>query len=397
MTPIATILAAAVTVFANYSTGVAYRIPALTQTRDGELVAVADYRFCASDIGWGPIDLHISRSADLGKSWSAPECFAPGDSTLAGNQWNYAYGDPSIIADRESDEILVMSCGGHTPFFQATAESPMHTVRHRSHDGGKTWPVHESVTRQIYSLFDGRPQGPVQSLFFTSGRMVQSKRIKQGSHYRIYCALPVRPGGIYVLFSDDFGQNWKILGDKSRPASTTLDECKVEELPDGSVAISIRKRGARGFNVFHYSDIPSGRGAWDDEVDAPAMNGVNDCNGGFAIMDARRPDGTPVRLMLQSITFRRERYDVGIFFKEMPDRPLTAEDFKNGWRKGLQLEHGSSAYSCLLPLRDGSIAAFWESDLKDDGFDLLYRRLDASEITLGNYSPAAHNAQTTTK
>lgn len=91
--------------------------------------------------------------------------------------------------------------------------------------------------------------------------------------------------------------------------------------------------------------------------------------------------------MLQSITFQSSRTDVGIFYKELsgPDSYDESEDFAQGWEKGVMLSDHSSAYSDLVLLRDGTVGAFWEDELKDDGFDLIYRRLTVSEITGGAY------------
>lgn len=377
-----------VTVFENYSTGVPYRIPAIDINRSGELVALADYRYCHSDIGFGPIDLHMAFSTDLGATWTAPQLMAAGDSTHACNVFNYAFGDPSIVADRNSDEVLSMSCGGFVPWYLSKRDSLQYPVRHRSHDGGHTWDKPENVAEAVYSLFDGREAGPAQGIFFTSGRMCQSRQIKVGKYYRIYTAIPTRPGGTYVLYSDDFGEEWKVLGSIDSPPSATADESKCEELPDGSVLLSVRKPGARGFNVFTYTDREKAEGSWGADVNAVAMNGVNACNGALLLVPARRvSDGRKVRLMLQSITFRKTRTDVGIFFKELSgaDSCDTSEDFAEGWEKGIMLSDHSSAYSDLVLLRDGTVGAFWEDELKDDGFDLIYRRLTVSEITGGAY------------
>lgn len=377
-----------VTVFENYSTGVPYRIPAIAQNRSGELVTLADYRYCHSDIGFGPIDLHMAFSKDLGATWTAPELMSAGDSTLAGNEFNYAFGDPSIVADRHSDEVLSMSCGGHVPWYGSKRDSLQYPVRHRSHDGGHTWDDSENVAEEVYSLFDGREMGPAQGIFFTSGRMCQSRQIKVGKYYRIYTAIPTRPGGTYVLYSDDFGGRWNVLGSIDAPPSTTADESKCEELPDGSVIVSVRKPGARGFNVFTYTDRVKAEGSWGSDVNALVMNGVNACNGAIVIVPARRAsDGRKVQLLLQSITFQRDRRDVGIFYKPLdgPDSYDSSEDFAEGWQKGVMLSDHSSAYSDLVLLKDGTVGAFWEDALKDDGFDLIYRRLTVSEITGGAY------------
>lgn len=382
-------IAPQVTVFENYSTGVPYRIPAIDQNRRGELVALADYRYCHSDIGFGPIDLHMAFSSDLGASWTAPQLMAAGDSTLTGNEFNYAFGDPSIVADRLSDEVLSMSCGGHIPWPYSRRDSLQSPVRHRSHDGGHTWEASEDVAEKIYSIFDGREAGPAQGIFFTSGRMCQSRQIKLGRYYRIYTAIPTRPGGIYVLYSDDFGEEWKVLGSIDAPPSARGDESKCEELPDGNVLLSMRRRGrGRGFNVFTYTDKAKAEGNWGNDVDAPVMEEVNACNGALLLVKARRAsDGRKVCLMLQSITFQSSRTDVGIFYKELsgPDSYDESEDFAQGWEKGVMLSDHSSAYSDLVLLRDGTVGAFWEDELKDDGFDLIYRRLTVSDITGGAY------------
>lgn len=386
--PKTTPVAPQVTVFENYSTGVPYRIPAIDQNRRGELVALADYRYCHSDIGFGPIDLHMAFSSDLGASWTAPQLMAAGDSTIAGNEFNYAYGDPSIVADRSSDEVLSMSCGGHVPWYLSRRDSLQYPVRHRSHDGGHTWEKGENVAEEIFSMFDGRESGPAQGIFFTSGRMCQSRRIKVGKYYRVYTAIPTRPGGVYVLYSDDFGAVWKVLGSVDAPPSSTADESKCEELPDGNVLLSVRKRGARGFNVFTYTDKNKAEGSWGNDVNATAMNGVNACNGALLLVPAKRAsDGRKVSLMLQSITFRSHRSDVGIFYKELSgaDSYDSSEDFAEGWEKGVMLSDHSSAYSDLVLLRDGTVGAFWEDRLVDDGFDLIFRRLTVSDITGGAY------------
>lgn len=367
----------AVTVFENYSTGVPYRIPALDMTRNHEIVALADYRYCHSDIGFGPIDLHYSISSDLGRSWSEPAVMAAGDSTLNGG-WNYAFGDPCVVADSDSDEVLSMSCGGRVSFFASTREKPQDCVRHRSRDAGRSWTVHEPVTEQIYRLFDDRPQGPAQGLFFTSGRILQSNKVKQGSYYRLYCAMPVRPGGCYVLYSDDFGDSWHILGDAATVPSLSCDEGKCAELPDGSVLLSVRKPGGRAFNIFRYTDAAAAEGDWGSESDAAAMQGVNECNGGLAVVSSKGG----ATLILQSITFRSDRRDVGIFYREWQGDERSLED---GWQKGIQLTEDTSAYSCLMPMPGNTVACFWENEFKDNGFDLVFRRLTLAEITLGAY------------
>ena len=70
--------------------------------------------------------------------------------------------------------------------------------------------------------------------------------------------------------------------------STGADESKVEELPDGSVLVSVRNRGSssRGYSLFTYTDIAKGEGRWEFQTNAEAMN--NAVNGEILIVPARR-------------------------------------------------------------------------------------------------------------
>ena len=128
-------------------------------------------------------------------------------------------------------------------------------------DGGETWSLKE-VTEDIYSLFDDAPQGCVQSCFIASGSIFQSEIIKVGSHYRIYAALTARPNGNRVLYSDDFGRTWSVLGGLDALPAPYGDEAKCAELPDGRVVLSSRAMGGRYFNIFTYTDIGTAAGSW---------------------------------------------------------------------------------------------------------------------------------------
>ena len=91
-----------------------YRIPAIATTRQGTLVAVSDYRYCRSDIGAGRIDLHFRRSVDHGRTWGniyLPETMI-GDGDLTKGHQEAGYGDAALVADRNSDRMLLLTCAG---------------------------------------------------------------------------------------------------------------------------------------------------------------------------------------------------------------------------------------------------------------------------------------------
>ena len=61
---------------------VPYRIPSITKTSKGNLLAVADSRPCRADIGYGRVDLHGRISEDNGKTWGDIFAIIEGDGIL---------------------------------------------------------------------------------------------------------------------------------------------------------------------------------------------------------------------------------------------------------------------------------------------------------------------------
>ena len=242
-------------------TDIPYRIPALAVTKDGTLIAVADYRHSGTDIGVtdkGRIDLHYALSYDNGNTWTDVMPLIEGKGDKSPDFMNVGFGDPCIVADRESNRVLLLSCAGNVSFQNGTRNNHQNIARFYSEDGGKTWSLPEDIAESIYSQFDETRYGPVRSMFVASGRIFQSPTVKVGNYYRLYCAVLIRDKYAkhmnYVLYSDDFGGEWKILGDANTPAVyDTADEPKVEELPDGSILISSRYNGGRYYNMFLFN------------------------------------------------------------------------------------------------------------------------------------------------
>ena len=94
-------------VFDRANSPVPYRIPAITETRKGTLLAACDFRLSHTDVGWNnrnglwQINIVMKTSKDFGKTWSDTVCVARGNEHAA-DPIRTAFGDPSIIADRTS-------------------------------------------------------------------------------------------------------------------------------------------------------------------------------------------------------------------------------------------------------------------------------------------------------
>lgn len=376
----------------NQTDSIPYRIPAVAELPDGSLYALTDYRHCKTDIGFGRVDIHGKRLR--GRKWGREFVLIEG--TGVEGVVDCGYGDPAIVSDRESKEILVVLVCGNTVYWHPTTtrQNPNRVSVMRSHDGGKTWKLQE-ITEQIYSLFDDAPDGCVQSCFVASGQMFQSRLIKVGSHYRIYAALTARPNGNRVIYSDDFGRTWKVLGTLDQLPVPHGDEAKCEEFPDGSVVISSRAMGGRYFNIYTYSDVASGTGSWGDAAPSGRrVNGCasieNACNGGLLIIPALRiADGKNVTLALQSVPFGPKRTNVGIYAKELPAdiSTLTPETLAKDWDMKYQVSYTWSAYSTMLQRRSGDIAFYYEEshDGSNHVYDMHYCEIPLEVITAGRY------------
>ncbi|MBO7331751.1 MAG: exo-alpha-sialidase, partial [Alistipes sp.] len=121
---------------------VPYRIPAIAALKDGSVVCVADYRFSRQDIGVvkdGRIDLHLRRSEDGGKTWGEIYTLVEGKGAESPDFMNVAFGDPCIVADRESNRVMVMSCAGNVAYVKGQRDYHQGIARFYSDDGGKSW------------------------------------------------------------------------------------------------------------------------------------------------------------------------------------------------------------------------------------------------------------------
>lgn len=388
------------------SAAIPYRIPAITTTANGDLLAVADYRHCRYDIGNGRIDLHGRISKDNGKTWGEIFTIIEGDGKLVDNNRNISltagYGDPAIVADRESNRVLMLCVCGYQTFFYSTRDIPNQVARLYSEDGGATWSAPEVITEQFYTPFDNSNVGPIRSMFIGSGRIFQSRLTKVGDYYRLYAAMLARDKDgtfcNFVVYSDDFGGQWKVLGSTDKGAIPhSGDEPKTEELPDGSIVISSRCGGGRYYNIFRFEDAETATGEWGEMAYSGARNnGVtalnNSCNGEIMILPAvRNSDGKQLYIALQSLPFGSGRSNVGIYYKELEDYNdfLTPAHFAKDWDGRYRSSITSSAYSTMTLQADGALAFIYEEDTyctSGGGYTIAYKAYTLEKITDGKYS-----------
>jgi sialidase-1 len=203
-----------------------------------------------------------------------------------------------------------------------------------------------------------------------------------------------RDGGNRVIYSDDFGSSWNVLGEVTDRPAPYGDEPKIEELPDGTVVLSSRKGGGRYFNLFSFEDGAYTTGTWGTAVSSNDVQdglsfGRNSTNGEILLVNAvRKSDGSKCDLMLQSVPTGDGRSDVSIFYKEMVydaggGNVYTPTSFAQDWTLGLQVSDRGSAYSTMTMQADGRVAFLYEEE--PGGYCIVYAPLSIEAITGGRY------------
>lgn len=332
-----------------------YRIPAITTLPDGTLVAVADKRINSLNDLPGDIDVVCRRSTDNGHTWSDYITVAAHDS-LGG------YGDPALVRDRRTGDLLVISLNGRGLW----GDRPGQISVSRSKDGGLSWEAPVNINPQILTDDpDGRQPIKCEAAFASSGRAIQ---LKNG---RIMFVLVTRQKGVekfpcYAIYSDDSGHTWHA---SKMPATLDGDESKVTQLPDRTLLMSIRNRwgGPRRFSV----SKDNGATWQEQEQDYTTLHDVA-CNGDILSIKHNGRD-----YLLQSLPAGPWRSNITIY---------ASEDGGRTWPHSYLVAPGPGAYSAMTQLPDGSIGILTEEGVHDvdarhhQGYRIWFTRVPLEKI-----------------
>ena len=239
-------------------------------------------------------------------------------------------------------------------------------------------------------------------MFIGSGKISQSETVKVGDYYRLYCAVLVRDVNTtfrnFVLYSDDFGSHWKVLGGVDvSPIPDGGDEPKADELPDGSVIISSRCQGGRKYNIFSFSNTEKAEGQWGTMAFSGKGNkGVaaesNSTNGEILFVPVlRKEDNQKMFLAFQSVPFGSGRANVGIYYKELADLAdfVSPEAFARDWDGRHQATTLPSAYSTMCWQADSTLAFLFEESThttSGGGYTMVYKNYSVEQLTDSAYT-----------
>jgi sialidase-1 len=347
-----------------------YRIPGLVVTARGSLLAYCEARkHTGSD--WDEIEILVRRSTDGGKTWSAPRPLPHPEGKLTRNpaavknaelarrdpvaaDGKIAFNNPVAIADR-SGAVHFLYC---VDYFRCFAL--------RSDDDGVTFskPVEITATfEQFRKDYDCRAfaTGPAHGVQLWSGRLVvpvwlSTAKGSNGHH----------PSVVATIFSDDAGKTWQrgdIVANETDPL-TDPNETAIAELTDGRVMLNIRnesKANRRAVSTSGNGATGWTRPTFDEALREPI------CMASLCRLSARGPQDRDRLLFANPDNLLRGGKD-GMPGKSRDRKNLTVKlsyDEGKTWPVSRVLEPGTSGYSDLAALPDGTIHCLYERGSSD--------------------------------
>uniref|UniRef100_UPI003FEDB374 sialidase family protein n=1 Tax=Alloprevotella sp. TaxID=1872471 RepID=UPI003FEDB374 len=363
--------------FQPYDLGSHYwRIPAMVvlhhqqgenASKNGRVVTMADNRFNHNGDLPNHIDVYERHSDDNGATWSTHKMVVGTDADHALVGGGHGFGDVSLV-ECASGKIVAIMVGG-PGYFQSTPSNPIVPTIITSTDGGDTWSAPRTLTDELYKTT--YKEGAVQGSFAGSGRGLMLQRQKDEQlNGRIMFAMSHRFGKNnvqeYIIYSDDEGNTWKF---STQSAYSGGDESKLVELADGTVMISVRQGGQRGYNK-----STDGGVTWGTQAKWADISGCA-CNADILYVNDR--------VLLHSYPNNGSRKNLTI--------KASFDDGKS-WSSPYVVCAPGASYSTMDVTKDGDIAIFYEDNACSTGFVLNYVVLPTSFIYEGTPSLKAFKA-----
>jgi sialidase-1 len=334
-----------------------YRIPGLTTTKAGTLLAVFDIRHKNSGDLPADIDIGLCRSTDAGKTWSPMQTILDFPANEPGTHGN-GVGDPSIVTDFQTGTIWVGGLWSHGPRgWNGSGPGLMRNetgqfVLTRSDDDGKTWSEPINITTQVK-----RPewrlclQGPGRGIQLRDGTLVFPAQFKDAK---------AAPHSFFIA-STDHGQTWKAAPPAIEDGKTLTTESQVVELANSELLLSMRNHDARKQRL--WATFSRATGKWSAPwfaLDDPTCQGsLIAIQGGRTVLFANPASKT-----------KRERMTV-----------FMSTDGGKTWPVSKLVDARPSAYSCLTELADGTIGLLYETGEKYSAETLTFVRFNMEWLT----------------
>lgn len=331
-----------------------YRIPAMVvlgnKQYKGRILTVTDRRYNSNDDLPNKIDLVARYSDDNGVTWSDAKTIAGEYHDSINNQGpDYGYGDAAIVETSSGKIICLMAADRR--YQRSTYDERIRVYQTSSSDGGKTWERPREISDMIYDASYKDASAKLQGLFVTSGKGLCLKHQKRKSAngrimFAMVCKFSDWPYYNYIVYSDDEGKTWNV---SKNAVFKGGDEAKLVEEHDGTVIISTRRSGERGFNVSHDGGLTWGNGYTNKDLWG------NSCNADMLV------------------------YSEDIYLHTMPNaedrRNLTiyaSKDKGKSWPYKYVFNSLPGAYSTIVKCEDGSIGIYYEDGTMSDHYSMNF-------------------------
>ncbi|MBR6455821.1 MAG: exo-alpha-sialidase [Prevotella sp.] len=317
-----------------------YRIPAMILDKNGDLVVAIDRRYNDnSDLGNHKIDVSIKRSEDNGRTWGAQNIVAVGNTAI---EARYGYGDAALARTKNGRIICLMACGKNNYFGTGGYSNGTHYNKWvgmlTSDDNGVTWQGNSDGDPILITedAFGGRGQ----SVFVTSGKGLTTE---DGT---VMFAVNVKRTGnntsdCYILATEDEGETWTLLPTN---AYSGCDESKLEQMNDGSLLLSVRQSGNRGWNKGSADGM-----TWGSQYKTADITG-NACNADI-LYYSRTTKGAKRDILLHSYINSSDRESLQL---------AMSIDGGESWHDVYNIQPNGATYSTMQKLNDGSLAILYE-------------------------------------
>lgn len=209
-----------------------YRIPGMTTTDKGTLIAVYDIRYKHSGDLPANIDVGMSRSTDGGQTWGPMKIIMD----MGAPHENNGVGDPTVLFDPVTKKLwtaALWSKGNRSIAGSEPGLSPDTTgqfVLVSSDDDGLTWSKPYSITSQV--------KNPKWHIYFNgpgNGIAIQNGTLVFPSQYWDESKKPGIPHSS-IIYSDDHGKTWK----SGTGAKSNTTESQVVETTPGTLMLNMR-------------------------------------------------------------------------------------------------------------------------------------------------------------
>ena len=336
-----------------------YRVPGIVTAPDGTLLVYCDARKGKGG-DWDPIDIHLRRSLDGGKTWEPAQVVVDHAQFEQGGINNFV-----LIPDRVSGEVHALFCCNYESLYAM-----------KSTDSGQTFTPPVEIT-SVFDAFRAEynwkagATGPGHGIQLRSGRLIVPVWLSTGEGHGGH-----RPSIVSVIYSDDHGANWQ-RGDiivRHDEMVINPSETVPVELSDGRVLFNIRNESPQLRRLISIS--PNGIDQWS----APVFDGAllePQCMG--SILRLKHTDDA----ILFANPDNLEQTLPGLWQRAYDRKNLTlklSQDDCQTWVASKVIEVGPSGYSDLAEADDGSVVCVYERGFVTGMADTQY-------ITVARFDP----------